>query len=103
RAGALVLRHSTLGESVTVPVEPLPDGRFTAALALPPREGDWEVYADDRPVRVLGALAARLPLDAPGHAFRLVRLHGDRLVVRAASPLTDAERGAYRQGRLRTA
>ncbi|MGF1342159.1 CDP-glycerol glycerophosphotransferase family protein [Streptomyces flavovirens] len=101
-SGPFVLRHSTLGETVAVPLEQLPDGRFSAVLTSPPREGGWELYADGRPVRTLAAFAARLPLSAPGAAFRLGRRHGDRLTVHAPSPLTEAERGAYRQGRLRT-
>ncbi|WP_326697809.1 CDP-glycerol glycerophosphotransferase family protein [Streptomyces sp. NBC_01754] len=101
-AGALLLRHSTLGETVAVLLERLPGGRFTAVLAPPPREGDWELYAEERPVRPLAALAARLPLNAPGDAFRLDRRHGHRLAVRVPPPLTDSERGAYRQGLLRT-
>ncbi|MFC3237869.1 glycosyltransferase [Streptomyces nitrosporeus] len=65
-ADPFVLRHTTLDESVTVPVEPLPPGRFAAVITAPPRPGDWELSADGRPVRVLTALAPRLPLDAPG-------------------------------------
>lgn len=106
--GALVLRHSTLGETVTVtagPEEPAGgrEARFAAVLAPPPREGDWEVFLDGRPVRVGGALAALLPVSAAGARFRLDRRHGDRLTVHCAPALHDAERSAYRQGRLRTA
>ncbi|MFD6276930.1 CDP-glycerol glycerophosphotransferase family protein [Streptomyces sp. NPDC060209] len=119
-AGALELRHSTLGETVTVPVSRLepaewlePAGRqepfgqqedrFAAVLARPPREGDWEVFLGGRPVRVGAALAALLPLSTAGTGFRLDRRHGDRLTVHCAPALDDAERSAYRQGRLRTA
>jgi CDP-glycerol glycerophosphotransferase len=100
--GALVLRHIVLGETVTVPVE-RGGGGFAAVLAPPPREGDWEVLLDGRPVRVGAALAARLPVGAGGARFRLDRRHGDRLTVHCAPPLGDAERSAYRQSRLRTA
>ncbi|MGW1812593.1 bifunctional glycosyltransferase/CDP-glycerol:glycerophosphate glycerophosphotransferase [Streptomyces sp. NPDC002125] len=101
-AGALVLRHSALGETVTVPVVHEGQGRLAALLAQPPREGDWEVLLDGRPVRVGAALAARLPVGAAGARFRLDRRHGDRLTVRCAPALGDAERSAYRQARLRT-
>ncbi|HWU09044.1 MAG TPA: CDP-glycerol glycerophosphotransferase family protein [Streptomyces sp.] len=112
--GALVLRHRTLGETVTVPVAPQePEGqqetegrgaaRFAAVLAPPPREGDWEVLLDGRPVRVGAALAALLPVDAADGRFRLDRRHGDRLTAHCAPALGDAGRSAYRQGRLRTA
>ncbi|MDF6020686.1 CDP-glycerol glycerophosphotransferase family protein [Streptomyces sp. JH34] len=112
-AGVLELRHSTLGGRVTVPVsrqksverhEPAGrrEQRFAAVLARPPREGDWEVFLGGRPVRVEAALAARLPLGAAGSGFRLDRRHGDRLTVRCAPPLGDAERSAYHQSRLRT-
>ncbi|MDX3429124.1 bifunctional glycosyltransferase/CDP-glycerol:glycerophosphate glycerophosphotransferase [Streptomyces sp. ME01-18a] len=126
-AGALLeLRHSTLGETVAVPL-PVPvagqgpsdggegggegegedegggEGRFTAVLAPPPREGDWEVFLDDRPVRVGAALAALLPVHAPGTRFHLDRRHGDRLTVHCAPALDDAERSAYHQRLLRTA
>ncbi|MFI2783219.1 bifunctional glycosyltransferase/CDP-glycerol:glycerophosphate glycerophosphotransferase [Streptomyces sp. ALB3] len=112
-AGALVLRHSTLGETVDVPLEqrapaarlgasPGPhEARFVAVIGRPPREGDWEVLLDGRPVRVGGALAARMPLYASGARFRLDRRHGDRLAVHCAPALGDTERSAYRQGRLR--
>ncbi|MFD9499110.1 CDP-glycerol glycerophosphotransferase family protein [Streptomyces sp. NPDC060035] len=104
--GALVLRHSSLGETVTVPADRRGD-RFTALLPRPPREGDWEVHLDGRPVRVGAALTARLPVrSAPAGAtagFLLDRRHGDRLTVRAEPALGESERGAYRQGRLRTA
>ncbi|MFJ8867186.1 CDP-glycerol glycerophosphotransferase family protein [Streptomyces sp. NPDC102473] len=101
-AGALVLRHGVLGGTVSVPVERR-EGRFTAVLEAPPGEGDWEVLLDGRPVRVGAALAAVLPMDAPDARFRLDRRHGDRLTVHGAPPLGDAERSAYRQGRLRSA
>ncbi|TXS22039.1 CDP-glycerol:glycerophosphate glycerophosphotransferase, partial [Streptomyces sp. gb1(2016)] len=112
-AGALLeLRHSTLGETVAVPLpvpvagqgpSPPSEGRFTAVLAPPPREGDWEVFLDDRPVRVGAALAALLPVHAPGTRFHLDRRHGDRLTVHCAPALDDAERSAYHQRLLRTA
>ncbi|MGW0791827.1 bifunctional glycosyltransferase/CDP-glycerol:glycerophosphate glycerophosphotransferase [Streptomyces sp. NPDC002911] len=100
--GALVLRHSTLGETVTVPVDQR-ESRFAVVLVQPPREGDWEVLLDGRPVRVGAALAARLPVSAAGARFHLGRRHGDRLTVHCAPALGDAERSAYRQHRLRTA
>ncbi|MFD7967765.1 CDP-glycerol glycerophosphotransferase family protein [Streptomyces clavifer] len=103
--GTLVLRHSTLGETLTVPVERTEargGNRFAVRLPRPPCEGDWEVYLDGRPVRVTGALAARLPVRSAA-GFRVDRRHGDRLTVHAEPVLDDAERGAYRQGRLRTA
>ncbi|MFE4452293.1 CDP-glycerol glycerophosphotransferase family protein [Streptomyces sp. NPDC056796] len=81
----------------------LPEGRFTAVLAQPPRAGDWEVFLDGRPVRVGAALAALLPVNAAGARFRLDRRHGDRLTVHCAPALDEAERSAYRQARLRTA
>lgn len=101
-AGALVLRHGALGGTVSVPVERR-EGRFSAVLAAPPGEGDWEVLLDGRPVRVGAALAAVLPMGAAGARFRLDRRHGDRLTVHGAPPLGEAERSAYRQGRLRSA
>ncbi|MFD4033150.1 CDP-glycerol glycerophosphotransferase family protein [Streptomyces sp. NPDC058637] len=108
-SGALVLRHSTLGETLTVPVEPLAEGsvdhrggRFAARLPRPPREGDWEVCLDGRPVRVAAALATRLPVRSAA-GFRADRRHGDRLTVHAEPALGETERGAYRQGLLRTA
>ncbi|MER7904210.1 CDP-glycerol glycerophosphotransferase family protein [Streptomyces sp. NPDC095614] len=112
--GTLELRHATLGWTVPVPVSRqksverhAPAGRreqrFAAVLARPPREGDWEVFLGGRPVRVETALSALLPLGPAGSGFRLDRRHGDRLTVHGASPLGDAERSAYQQGRLRTA
>ncbi|WP_405663184.1 CDP-glycerol glycerophosphotransferase family protein [Streptomyces sp. NBC_01166] len=104
--GALELRHGVLGETVAVPPEHFAgadEDRFAAVLAAPPREGDWEVFLDGRPVRVGAALAALLPASAPGARFRLDRRHGDRLAVHCAPALDDAERSAYRQGILRTA
>ncbi|WP_405694346.1 CDP-glycerol glycerophosphotransferase family protein [Streptomyces sp. NBC_01185] len=101
-AGALVLRHGALGGTVSVPAERR-EGRFSAVLAAPPGEGDWEVLLDGRPVRVGAALAAVLPMGAAGARFRLDRRHGDRLTVHGAPPLGEAERSAYRQGRLRSA
>ncbi|MFF4246661.1 CDP-glycerol glycerophosphotransferase family protein [Streptomyces sp. NPDC001822] len=101
-AGVLVLRHTALGETVTVPVEER-DGRFRAVLAEPPREGDWEVSLDGRPARVTGLLAARLPVSAAGARFRLDRRHGDRLTVHGAPALGDAERSAHHRARLRSA
>ncbi|MFJ8755283.1 CDP-glycerol glycerophosphotransferase family protein [Streptomyces sp. NPDC102441] len=104
-AGVLVLRHSALGETVTVPAEQHAGG-FAAVLAPPPREGDWEVLLDGRPVRVGAAFAALLPMSAvsaAGARFRLDRRHGDRLTVHCEPALDDTERSAYRQGRLRTA
>ncbi|MFF5895623.1 CDP-glycerol glycerophosphotransferase family protein [Streptomyces argenteolus] len=105
-SGALELRHSALGDTVPVPVERgdgTTEGAFAAVLAEPPREGEWEVLLDGRPVRVGAALAARLPLGAAGARFRLDRRHGDRLTVHGAPALGDAERSAYHQRRLRTA
>ncbi|MFG2592689.1 CDP-glycerol glycerophosphotransferase family protein [Streptomyces sp. NPDC048438] len=104
--GALELRHSVLGETVAAPPAGsagADEDRFAAVLAAPPREGDWEVFLDGRPVRVGAALAALLPVSAPGARFRLDRRHGDRLTVHCAPALDDAERSAYRQGILRTA
>ncbi|MFC8224761.1 CDP-glycerol glycerophosphotransferase family protein [Streptomyces sp. NPDC057287] len=101
-AGALSLRHTTLGDTAPVPLE-RGEGRFAAVLTTPPREGDWEVLLDGRPVRVGAVLAAVLPLGAAGGRFRLDRRHGDRLTVHCSPALDDAERSAYRQGRLRTA
>ncbi|MFE7748023.1 CDP-glycerol glycerophosphotransferase family protein [Streptomyces sp. NPDC057428] len=101
-SGVLVLRNTALGETVTVPVEER-DGRFRAVFSEPPREGDWEVSLDSRPVRVTGLLAARLPVSAAGARFRLDRRNGDRLTVRCAPALGDAERSAYHRGRLRSA
>ncbi|MEU1214410.1 CDP-glycerol glycerophosphotransferase family protein [Streptomyces sp. NPDC005790] len=100
--GVLVLRHSALGETMAVPVAHQ-EARFTAVLTRPPREGDYEVFLDDRPVRVGAALAALLPVSAAGARFRLDRRHGDRLTVHCAPALADAERSAYHQRRLRTA
>ncbi|MFF4163612.1 CDP-glycerol glycerophosphotransferase family protein [Streptomyces sp. NPDC001741] len=101
-AGTLVLRHGALGETVSVPVEER-EGGFAAVLARPPREGEWEVLLDGRPVRVGAVFAARLPMAAAGARFRLDRRHGDRLILHCAPALGDAERSAYRQARLRTA
>ena len=100
--GVLVLRHSALGETVAVPVAHQ-EARFTAVLARPPREGDYEVFLDDRPVRVGVALAALLPVSAAGARFCLDRRHGDRLTVHCAPALADAERSADHQRGLRTA
>ncbi|MEV6166145.1 CDP-glycerol glycerophosphotransferase family protein [Streptomyces sp. NPDC052052] len=138
----LVLVHEALRERVVVPVTHAPprarayegartgargagqgpgtgghEGRrFTAFLApsvaagLP--EGRWDVYLGGRPVRVLTALAARLPLrrtgtattaPTPGREFALDRRFGDRLAVRAGPVLAIAERGAYRRAGLRGA
>ncbi|MFF2139167.1 CDP-glycerol glycerophosphotransferase family protein [Streptomyces sp. NPDC058193] len=102
-AGPLVLRHGLLGATVAVPAERREGGRFTAVLAAPPEEGDWEVLLDGRTVRAGAALAAALPMGAAGARFHLDRRHGDRLTVHGAPPLGEAERSAYRQGRLRAA
>ncbi|MEU8703935.1 CDP-glycerol glycerophosphotransferase family protein [Streptomyces sp. NPDC048565] len=110
--GALELRHSTLGETVAVPLTDSAgrhspgtahEGCFSALLAPPPREGEWEVFLGGRPVRVGAAFAALLPVGAAGARFRIDRRHGDRLTVHCAPALDDAERSAYRQGLLRTA
>ncbi|MEU0129340.1 CDP-glycerol glycerophosphotransferase family protein [Streptomyces sp. NPDC006289] len=101
-AGTLVLRHSSLGETVTVPVEE-DGGRFRSLLTEPPREGDWEVLIGGRTVRVAASLATRLPVGAAGERFSLDRRNGDRLTVHCAPPLGDAGRSAYRRGRLRSA
>ncbi|WP_069173050.1 CDP-glycerol glycerophosphotransferase family protein [Streptomyces griseus] len=100
--GALVLRHTTLGETVSLPVE-RQAGRFSATLVPPPREGEWEVLLDGPAVRVTAALAAQLPVRPAGAAFRVDRLHDDRLTVHGEPVLGEAERGAYRQRLLRTA
>ncbi|MFE7400406.1 CDP-glycerol glycerophosphotransferase family protein [Streptomyces sp. NPDC057557] len=133
----LVLRHEALRETVTVPVtheEPraatygearagAPDGacesayegrRFTAFLAPSVaaglHEGRWDAYLGGRPVRVLTALTARLPLrrtgadstsPSPGREFALDRRFGDRLTLQAGPVLAVAERGAYRRAELR--
>ncbi|WPW29221.1 CDP-glycerol glycerophosphotransferase family protein [Streptomyces atratus] len=133
----LVLRHEALRETVTAPVtheEPraatygearagAPEGayegayegrRFTAFLAPSVaaglHEGRWDAYLGGRPVRVLTALTARLPLrrteadstaPAPGREFALDRRFGDRLTVQAGPVLAVAERGAYRRAELR--
>ncbi|MFD4859670.1 bifunctional glycosyltransferase/CDP-glycerol:glycerophosphate glycerophosphotransferase [Streptomyces atratus] len=133
----LVLRHEALRETVTVPVtheEPraatygeahagAPEGayegayegrRFTAFLAPSVaaglHEGRWDAYLGGRPVRVLTALTARLPLrrteadstaPAPGREFALDRRFGDRLTVQAGPVLAVAERGVYRRAELR--
>ncbi|MFI5746444.1 CDP-glycerol glycerophosphotransferase family protein [Streptomyces sp. NPDC051644] len=133
----LVLRHEALRETVTVPVtheEPraatygeahagAPEGadagayegrRFTAFLAPSVaaglHEGRWDAYLGGRPVRVLTALTARLPLrragadttaPAPGREFALDRRSGDRLTVQAGPVLAVDERGAYRRAELR--
>ncbi|MFJ1543427.1 CDP-glycerol glycerophosphotransferase family protein [Streptomyces sp. NPDC088246] len=133
----LVLRHEALRETVTVPVtheepraatygearagtpevayEGTYEGcRFTAFLAPSVaaglHEGRWDAYLGGRPVRVLTALTARLPLrrtaadstaPAPGREFALDRRFGDRLTVQAGPVLAVAERGAYRRAELR--
>ncbi|MFI9624999.1 CDP-glycerol glycerophosphotransferase family protein [Streptomyces sp. NPDC052042] len=88
--------------------------RFTAFLA--PKvaaglhEGCWDAYLGGRPVRVLTALGARLPLPrsgtdpaAPssGREFALDRRFGDRMALRAGPVLAVTERGAYRRAQLR--
>ncbi|MET9660745.1 CDP-glycerol glycerophosphotransferase family protein [Streptomyces sp. NPDC006510] len=126
----LVLRHEALRETVSVPVthgerravgsagagEGAAYGgrRFTAFLAPSVaaglHEGRWDAYLGGRPVRVLTALAARLPLrrsgpvaaaPVPGREFALDRRFGDRLTVWAGPVLAPAERGAYRRAELR--
>ncbi|WP_335939081.1 bifunctional glycosyltransferase/CDP-glycerol:glycerophosphate glycerophosphotransferase [Streptomyces sp. PTD5-9] len=90
--------------------------RFTAFLAPSVAaglsEGRWDAYLGGRPVRVLAALGARLPLSragadpagpAPGREFALERRFGDRLTLRAGPVLAVAERGAYRRAELRGA
>ncbi|MFE3517105.1 CDP-glycerol glycerophosphotransferase family protein [Streptomyces sp. NPDC059166] len=100
-SGPLLLRHSSLGESVAVAVERR-EGRFTAVLARPPREGAWDVLMGGLPVRVGAALAARLSEQDDAAAFHLGVRHGDRLAVHCAPALREEERGAYHQARLRT-
>ncbi|MCX4797149.1 CDP-glycerol glycerophosphotransferase family protein [Streptomyces sp. NBC_01242] len=118
----LVLRHETLRETVSVPVTHHEERRagvyegrrFTAFLApsvaagLP--EGRWEAHLGGRPVRVLTALAARLPLRRTGtdantpaadREFALDRRFGDRLTVRTGPVLAVSEQGAYRRAELR--
>ncbi|MFF2331138.1 MULTISPECIES: CDP-glycerol glycerophosphotransferase family protein [unclassified Streptomyces] len=88
--------------------------RFTAFLAPSVaaglHEGRWDAYLGGRPVRVLTALASRLPLcratadtraPAPGREFALDRRFGDRLTVQAGPVLAATERGAYRRAELR--
>ncbi|MFD8821575.1 CDP-glycerol glycerophosphotransferase family protein [Streptomyces sp. NPDC059605] len=133
----LLLRHETLRETVAVPVthdvrcagapkgadedpcreeheEAYGGRRFTAFLAPSVtaglHEGLWDAYLGGRPVRVLTALAGRLPLPragrfasapVPDREFALDRRFGDRLAVRAGSVLAPAERGAYHRAELR--
>ncbi|MEU9317484.1 CDP-glycerol glycerophosphotransferase family protein [Streptomyces sp. NPDC048295] len=129
----LVLRHEGLRETVSVPVtyDERRSGvragrsagargtayggcRFSAFLAPSVaaglHEGRWEAYLGGRPVRVLTALAARLPLrgsvpvaaaPVPGREFALGRRFGDRLTVLAGPVLAPAERGGYRRAELR--
>ncbi|MFF3732599.1 CDP-glycerol glycerophosphotransferase family protein [Streptomyces sp. NPDC002476] len=88
--------------------------RFTAFLAPSVaaglHEGHWDAYLGGRPVRVLAALGARLPLPrhgtdpaapAPDREFALERRFGDRLALRAGPILRATERGAYRRAELR--
>ncbi|MFI8438722.1 CDP-glycerol glycerophosphotransferase family protein [Streptomyces sp. NPDC079020] len=124
---SLTLRHETLRETVTLPMERRA-GRFTALIPGSLPEGRWDLYLHDTPVRVLASLAARLPLrndkrnenrnenrnesgketvNGSRHQNRhaepvLDRRHGDRLTVYIGPSLAPAERGAYRQRRLRT-
>ncbi|MEV6307767.1 CDP-glycerol glycerophosphotransferase family protein [Streptomyces sp. NPDC051840] len=100
-SGPLVLRHDVLGETVAVPLERR-EGRFTAVLARPPREGVWDVLLGGRPVRVGTALAAGLPGQDEKAACHLDVRHGDRLALHRAPALAEGERGAYHQARLRT-
>ncbi|MFE2978637.1 CDP-glycerol glycerophosphotransferase family protein [Streptomyces sp. NPDC059258] len=129
--GRLLLRHEALHEVVPVaeaevaPVEAIdvaevdgvpgttgaagtagtaPTLRFSALITPPLPEGRWEVSLDDRPVRVLGSAAARLPCGRGGeNALRLERRHGDRLSVVAGPDLPAAERSAYGRRLLRAA
>ncbi|MEV8014786.1 CDP-glycerol glycerophosphotransferase family protein [Streptomyces sp. NPDC086554] len=120
----LVLRHSGRDEELTVPTERTP-GRFRAVVspgggAL--REGRWYAFLRERdrerdatrgaphaedgmPVRLLAAVSAAFPLHRTidRREFTVDRRFGDRLLVEAGSLLDRAERGAYRQHRLRTA
>ncbi|MFJ6565816.1 CDP-glycerol glycerophosphotransferase family protein [Streptomyces sp. NPDC091292] len=125
----LVLRHSGLGEEITVPLEREP-GRYSARFtpgggAL--FEGRWYVFLretgvrggegslpgraeDGVPVRLLAPVAAGLPVrrasggraGGGGREFTLDVRFGDRLVILAGSVLAPEERGAYRSHRLRT-
>ncbi|MEU7329164.1 bifunctional glycosyltransferase/CDP-glycerol:glycerophosphate glycerophosphotransferase [Streptomyces parvus] len=123
----LVLRHETLHEVVPVAKTEVIDAttdangtpgaeggvgtrgthpalRFSALIAPPLPEGRWEVRLDDRPVRVLGSAAARLPCgDEGGTALRLELRHGDRLSVVAPPGLPAAGRSAYGRRLLRAA
>ncbi|MGW1891730.1 CDP-glycerol glycerophosphotransferase family protein [Streptomyces sp. NPDC002004] len=125
----LVLRHSGLGEEVSVPVERSP-GRFTATVAPGGGvlgEGRWYAFLrdvrepdpadggagdtgvagvgeDGVPVGVLASVGARLPGHrvCGGREFTVDRRFGDRLLVEAGPVRARGERGAYRQHRLRT-
>ncbi|MEV0323516.1 CDP-glycerol glycerophosphotransferase family protein [Streptomyces sp. NPDC050658] len=115
----LVLRHSGREEELTVPVERAA-GRFLATVAPGGgalREGRWyaflreaagthgDAHAEDgMPVRLLASVSAAFPLHrtVEGREFTVDRRFGDRLLVEAGSVLDRAERGAYRQHRLRT-
>ncbi|TGA92563.1 CDP-glycerol glycerophosphotransferase family protein [Streptomyces sp. MZ04] len=116
----LVLRHSGRDEELTVPVERTA-GRFRAVVAPGGgalREGRWYAFLRERdttrggahdedgtPVRLLASVSAAFPLHqtVDGREFTVDRRFGDRLLVEAGSVLARAERGAYRQHRLRTA
>ncbi|WP_170843116.1 bifunctional glycosyltransferase/CDP-glycerol:glycerophosphate glycerophosphotransferase [Streptomyces oceani] len=114
----LVWRHSGHQAEVVVPVER--DGhRFTARLApetaapgaLPLRQGRWDPYLRARggdrtgnaPLRLRAELHGELPsAHQAAREYVLERRNHDRLFLRSGSLLSDSERGAYRQHRLRT-
>ncbi|MEV5679752.1 CDP-glycerol glycerophosphotransferase family protein [Streptomyces sp. NPDC052179] len=98
---ALTLRHETLRETVSVPLE-RQSGRFTALLPGSLPEGRWDLYLGAAPVRLLASLAPCLPNRRSEAEPALERRHGDRLTVHAGPALAPAERGAYRQRLLRS-
>ncbi len=119
----LVLRHGERFEEKKLPLEYAGD-RFTVRVRpeetesygarLPLRKGRWYFsfrrtgawsHDADTPVKIRADLVGRLPLAQEAgdrdRTYTLERRFFDRIFLASSSTLSDTERGAYRQRRLR--
>ncbi|TDQ51990.1 CDP-glycerol glycerophosphotransferase family protein [Actinorugispora endophytica] len=116
-----ILRHGQRFEEVRLPLERDGD-RFRVRVSperverygaeLPLSRGRWYFsfrlsdawgHEDDAPVKLRGDLLTGLPSSnrGKGRTFTLSRRFHDRIFLLSGNPLTDEERGAYRQRSLR--
>jgi CDP-glycerol glycerophosphotransferase len=114
----LALSPDEEAESVTFPVEVLPDGRFAARLTparveslagpLPLRAGRWDLFARtperDVPVTIARELYERIPMTVvvDHKPFTVGLGRGDQVMLQVQRDLADDERGPYHQRRMRS-